>query len=181
MVFDCLQCGECCSYLGQVHTLVKQISDTEFLVRNEYTNVEDVVTLDPDKTEWFADRSIYEMWPEACPFLRRDPNMPGRICCSVHLTRPEMCRSYGCWRVLILDGDGKLVGRIMGPHFLRSEDEELHRFWDEHIKDLKCETHKEWDKKAFEILERHGYLITDTIPADIKERLDIACGISRGT
>ena len=49
------------------------------------------------------------------------------------------------------------------------------------IKDLKCETHKEWDKKAFEILEKHGYRITDTIPADIKERLDIACGISRGT
>ena len=67
MVFDCLQCGECCSYLGQVHTLVKQISDTQFLVRNEYTNVEDVVTLDPDKTDSSPTGAYTRSGPKPAP------------------------------------------------------------------------------------------------------------------
>lgn len=161
MVFDCLQCGECCSYLGQVHTLVREISKTEFLVRNEYTNEEKIVTLDPDKTEWYKDKSIYEMWPEACPFLRSDPDTPGRICCSVHLTRPDMCRSYGCWRILIKTQDGKIAGRIMGPHFLRTEDKDLKKIWDEKIRDIKAPTHQAFDEAAFEILKNSGYSIQD--------------------
>ena len=161
MAFFCLQCGECCSYLGQVHTLVKEISKTEFLVRNKYTNEEKVVTLDPDKTEWYADKSIFEKWPEACPFLRPDPNTPGRICCSVHFTRPEMCRSYSCWRILILNPDGKVAGRIMGPHILRSEDAALIKLWDEKVRSVSESDQKKWDDKVFAILRDSGYTIKE--------------------
>jgi hypothetical protein len=72
-----------------------------------------------------------------------------------------MCRSYGCWRILILNPDGKAAGRIMGPHFLRSEDESLKKLWDEKIRSISAPTHQAWDDIAFLILRENGYTLSD--------------------
>ena len=73
---------------------------------NEYTGEETAVTVDPDKVLLFLDRSIFEELPEACPFFRTDQKT-GKAYCTVHLTRPEICRDYGCWRLLIsISGGG---------------------------------------------------------------------------
>ncbi len=102
MVFYCEQCGECCSHLGLVHSITEDHGNYEFVVFNRYTNESDVVTVDTDKKAIFDDKSIFEILPEACPFFRHQPGSE-KAFCTVHFTRPEICRDYGCWRMLILN------------------------------------------------------------------------------
>ena len=70
MVFECQQCGECCSHLGLVHSIVEDHGNYEFVVFNRYTNESDVVTVDVDKRALYDDMSIFEKLPEVCPFFR---------------------------------------------------------------------------------------------------------------
>ena len=158
MPFECSQCGECCSHLGLVHTIRKDYGDLHFLVNNEYTGEKTEVTVDPDKIALFQDRSIFSERPEACPFFRFDrEEMKGW--CTVHHSRPEICRDFGCWRMLILDAGGKRAGRIMCQRFLASEDERLIRIFAEEI-DLLPETDDAaWDERVNQVLTRAGYRI----------------------
>src|SRR5512137_584281 len=126
MPFECSQCGECCSYLGLVHVVQQDYGNFRFLIRNQYTGEKTTVAVDLDKVTLFSDRSIFLEHPEVCPFFRRD-NVSGKGYCTVHQTRPEICRDYGCWRLLILDAGGRRAGRIMCQRHLASEDEALTR------------------------------------------------------
>jgi len=99
MAFECEQCGECCSHLGLVHSIAEDRGNYEFVVFNLYTNESDVVTVDPDKHAIYDDKSIFAALPEACPFFRHQPGSE-KAFCTVHLTRPDICRDYGCWRML---------------------------------------------------------------------------------
>ena len=105
MVFDCQQCGECCSHLGLVHSIAEDRGNYEFVVFNRYTNESDIVTVDTDKHALYDDKSIFEKLPEACPFFRHQPDSE-KAFCTVHLTRPDICRDYGCWRMLIVSRTG---------------------------------------------------------------------------
>ncbi|NLD56793.1 MAG: YkgJ family cysteine cluster protein, partial [Methanomicrobiales archaeon] len=79
--------------------------------------------------------------------------------CTVHHSRPEICRDFGCWRMLILDAGGKRAGRIMCQRFLASEDERLIRIFAEEI-DLLPETDDAaWDERVNQVLTRAGYRI----------------------
>jgi len=70
MPFFCSQCGECCTTLGLVHVIAKQIKENEFLLQNEYTGEIKQVVIDPDKQELFLDKGIFETYPDSCPFFR---------------------------------------------------------------------------------------------------------------
>jgi len=158
MPFECSQCGECCSHLGLVHTIKKDYGDLRFLVNNEYTGEKTEVTVDPDKIALFYDRSIFVERPEACPFFRFD-RATRKGYCTVHLTRPEICRDYGCWRMLILDATGKRAGRIMCQRFLASEDDRLTRIFTEEIDTLPEMDDAVWDARVKQVLARAGYRI----------------------
>ena len=71
--FECSQCGECCSHLGQVHEIKEDLGDYHFLVNNRYTGEKTLVTIDPDMIALFLDKSIFIERPEACPFFRYNP------------------------------------------------------------------------------------------------------------
>ena len=114
MPFECSQCGECCSHLGLVHTIQEDYGDYHFLVKNLYTGEKTAVAVDPDKVSLFCDTSIFEERPEACPFFRYDQTS-AKGYCTVHLTRPEICRDYGCWRMLVLDPHEKRAGQDHVP------------------------------------------------------------------
>ena len=158
MPFECTQCGECCSHLGLVHIIEKDYGDYHFLVRNQYTGEKTAVTIDPDKVILFGDKSIFGERPEACPFFRYDrPSAKGY--CTVHLTRPEICRDYGCWRLLILDEKGKRAGRIMCQRHLASEDEALTRLFEEHINHLSEPDDEAWDERVIPVLVAAGYTV----------------------
>jgi hypothetical protein len=129
-----------------------------FLVRNQYTGERTPVVVDPDKVELFQDKSIFTERPEACPFFRFDrPSAKGY--CTVHLTRPEICRDYGCWRLLILDAGGKRAGRIMGQRHLDSRDPGLIRLFRDQIDHLAEPDDRVWDETVIRMLNGAGYTV----------------------
>ena len=158
MPFECSQCGECCTHLGLVHTIHEDRGALRFLLNNQYTGEKTEVTVDPDKIPLYADKSIFSRYAEACPFFRFDaPSAKGY--CTSHQTRPEICRDYGCWRLLILDSGGKRAGRIMCQRHLASDDEVLTRLFEEHINNLVESDDADWDERVIRILVRAGYTV----------------------
>jgi Fe-S-cluster containining protein len=158
MPFECSQCGECCSHLGLVHTIQEDRGDYRFLLKNQYTGEKTVVAVDPDKIALFCDKSIFRERPEACPFFRYDRES-AKGYCTVHLTRPGICRDYGCWRLLILDSEGKRAGRIMCQRYLASEDEALTRLFEEHVNHLVVPDDAAWDERVIRVLVAAGYSV----------------------
>lgn len=158
MVFECQQCGECCHHMGQVHS-IKEIRGTfEFLVNNQYTGEKTVVTVDQEKHNLFLDKRIFKKNPEACPFLRYKQE-DRKAYCTVHLTRPEICRDFGCWRMLILNSRGLRAGRIMYQRAFYSEDADLTRLWKEIIDPINEPDNDLWDEKITGILINAGFTV----------------------
>lgn len=155
---ECRQCGECCSHLGLVHTIREQRGDNEFLVNNEYTGEKTLVRIDPDKAVLFTNRNIFATLPDTCPFFRFEP-VTGKGVCTVHLTRPEICRDFFCWRLLILDGTGRWAGRIMYQRYFCSDDPVLTRIWNERVRALDEPDDTAWEEKMVRILTEAGYVV----------------------
>ena len=156
--FECSQCGECCSHLGLVHIIKEDYGNYHFQLCNQYTGEKTAVSVDPDKISLYCDTSIFSERPEACPFFRYDaPSAKGY--CTIHLTRPEICRDYGCWRLLILDSHKKRAGRIMCQRHLASDDEALTRLFEEQINHLAESDDAAWDDQVNRILVRSGYTV----------------------
>jgi uncharacterized protein len=158
MVFECQQCGECCHHMGQVHTIREIRGRFSFLINNEYTGEKTAVTVDEDKHTLFTDKSIFLELPEACPFLRY-PGDDGKAYCTVHTTRPSICRDYGCWRLLILNSRGSRAGRIMYQRSFFSDEEDLTRLWRSCIDPLDEPDDLLWEGKITRILVNAGYTV----------------------
>lgn len=127
-------------------------------MNNQYTGEKTAVVVDPDKISLYNDTGIFSERPEACPFFRFDA-LSAKGYCTVHLTRPEICRDYGCWRILILNPAGKRAGRIMCQRFLASEDETLTRIFEEEINNVAGCDDADWDDRLFRALTRAGYTV----------------------
>jgi len=160
MVFECQQCGECCHHMGQVHIIKETLGEYEFLINNQYTGEKTRVIVDEDKHQLFADKNIFLKQPEACPFLRYRKGEQ-KAYCTVHITRPEICRDYGCWRLLILDASGSRAGRIMFQRTFFSDDENLTRLWKTVIDPISDIDDATWDTKIRRILSCAGYTLLD--------------------
>ena len=158
MPFECFQCGECCAQLGLVYTIREDYGGGSFLVLNRYTGEETAVEVDPDKQDLFSDTTIFTSLPNSCPFFRHQPGS-GKAYCTVHLTRPAICRDYGCWRLLILNHRGRRVGRIEYIRTLRSDDPLLTRIWEDCIEHdpEPCDT--VWEDRMIRVLTRAGFTV----------------------
>ena len=141
-----------------VHTIKEDTGDFRFLIHNDYTGEETCVRVDPDKRDLFLDMGIVNQHPRACPFLRHWPTS-GNASCTVHLTRPAICRDYGCWRLLILDHRGRRVGRIKYIRSLCSEDALLKKIWDDCIEHYEEPDDRIWEDEMIRILTRAGYSV----------------------
>jgi uncharacterized protein len=158
VVFECQQCGECCHHMGQVHAIKEIHGRFSFLINNEYTGEKTAVTVDEDKRTLFIDNSIFTEHPEACPFLRYRVE-DGKACCTVHHTRPAICREYGCWRLLILNSRGSRAGRIMYQRSFFSDEENLTWLWRSCIEPLNEADDLLWEEKITRILVNAGYSV----------------------
>ncbi len=127
-------------------------------MNNEYTGEKTEVRIDPDKIELYLDTGIFDNRPEACPFFRFDA-VSSKGYCTVHLTRPEICRDYGCWRMLILGPGGKRAGRIMDYRHLASEDPALTSIFEDYINHLSGPDDVAWDEYVIRVLVREGYTV----------------------
>ncbi|HOJ95992.1 MAG TPA: YkgJ family cysteine cluster protein [Methanospirillum sp.] len=92
----CSRCGCCCSYMADVFGIIEQTGPFTYRIQYLITGVQQVVTIDQDKREIFSTTSILDKRPLACPFLRFDDE--NLAMCTVHQTRPELCRMYLCDR-----------------------------------------------------------------------------------
>jgi hypothetical protein len=140
--------------MGEVLSVLEDYGGYRFLLVNLYTGEKDQVEVDQDKRSLFMEGDAL---PAACPFLRYRDHIGF---CTVHLTRPEMCRDFGCWRLLILDPSGKRVGRVMQARFFSSESPDLVRFWEDNIRILDVPEQERWDEMVISILSREGYTVT---------------------
>jgi len=141
-----------------VHFIKEDRGNNTFLVHNNYTNEQNVVAIDPDKIEIFLDKSIFKKIPHACPFFRHQPGSE-KAYCTVHLTRPEICRDYGCWRLLILDHTGRRAGRIKFIRTLHSEDSFLTEIWEKCIEHHQEPDDAIWEENMIRILTKAGFTV----------------------
>lgn len=157
MTFVCQRCGDCCSTMGEIISIQEQIRPFEF--RIGYTNGEErLVCVDLDKRELFCHQQQVEKKSLACPFLRQRESHE-RIC-TVHASRPELCRMYLCSRILILDPEGKRAGRVLhGTRSFITEDEALLDLWSRSIRDVAVPDDEQWEKTIEDVFTRAGYRV----------------------
>jgi hypothetical protein len=139
--------------MGEVLSVLEEYGSYRFLLVNKYTGEKNQVEVDLDKQSLFMEQDAL---PAACPFLRYRDHVGY---CTVHLTRPEMCRDFGCWRLLILDPSGKRAGRVMQARFFSSESPALVLLWEERIRTLDEREDEDWDREVIAILSREGYSV----------------------
>ncbi len=158
MVFVCQQCGECCSHLGLVYSIIESNHDNSFKLLNRYTNVVYDVRIDPDKRDLFSDTTIFKTRPEACPFFRMDTGKNIAFC-TIHETRPDVCQEYCCYRLRIENNQGIRVGRIINQRTLLSENALLTDIWEKHIATLRESDDAVWQRSMIQMLRTAGFLV----------------------
>ena len=141
-----------------VHTITEDRGDYTFVIYNYYSGDVKEVRVDPDKIALYEDRSSIDHLPEACPFLRFDTTT-GKAWCTVHLTRPDICRDYCCWRLLILDSHGRRAGRVLYRRTFISDSAALDRLWEELQPALNGLGDREWDAAFISVLTASGYRV----------------------
>jgi Fe-S-cluster containining protein len=158
VAFECNQCGSCCHHLGLVFAIISENGPYEYQVKNQYTGESHIVRVDEDKRILFDDQSSIEDLKEACPFFRyKKPE--AKAYCTIHLTRPEICRDYGCWRLLICDHRGKQVGKIMFARTFCSDNAVLQEIWSQSIEELSPLPDDVWEREMVQRLSRAGYSV----------------------
>ena len=158
MTFRCRQCGDCCSSMGEIIGIDEQIEPAKYRIRFLVTGEERVVSLDADKADLFCSQDIRTIRPMACPFLRfKEPDL---ACCTVHLTRPDLCRQYACFRVLVLDKDGNVVGKVPERTRLFSTlDARLRELWQREIEGVDIPGDTAWEAGVEDVFSRAGYRV----------------------
>lgn len=143
--------------MRDVHRVIEERGNYTSVVHNHYTGDAEEVRVDPDKIALFEDESSIEGLPNACPFLRFDAKT-GKALCTVHLTRPDLCREY-CCRLIILDSLGKLAGRVTYQTALIPDTDEFGRLWERVQPTVDGLSGTAWDDAVIEILTAAGYRV----------------------
>ncbi|MDD1680006.1 MAG: YkgJ family cysteine cluster protein [Methanoregula sp.] len=143
--------------MGEIISIREQISPYEF--RIGYTDGEErIVSVDPDKRDLFRNRQQEDKKTIACPFLR--PRASHERICTVHTSRPELCRGYLCSRILVLGREGKKAGRVPhGTRYFTTEDRTLLDLWNRTIRDVMDADDENWEKSVDDIFTRAGYRV----------------------
>ncbi|MBP1929244.1 hypothetical protein J2741_001791 [Methanolinea mesophila] len=159
MAVECSRCGECCSHMGMVYQIAEVLGDYGFLVSNLYTGARYEVRIDRDKIQLFERRMPGRAGPEACPFLYLAPEGE-ESSCTVHQTRPDVCREVFCCRMLITDPGGKRVGRVMGTRHLCTDDARLEELWRSRIRtEDEPDDDGIWEERVVRILTGENYRV----------------------
>lgn len=143
--------------MRDVHRVIEERGDYTFIIHNHYTGDAEEVRIDPDKRALFEDGSSAGGLPNACFFLRFDREA-GKAWCTVHRTRPALCREY-CCRLLILDPQGKLAGRVTYQRAFVPDTDDIGRLWEQMQPALDGLSGAEWDDAFIRTLTAAGYRV----------------------
>lgn len=158
MVFTCQQCGECCSSMGEIIEIHEDLDSGIFRIGFSVTGEERIVSVDPEKRVLFHTTEIRTSRPGACPFLRESGNK--KFVCSVHMSRPELCRRYSCYRILVLDCCDNRMGRVnYASRYFTTTDANLRSLWNQEIAGVEILEEACWEEHVEQILTNAGYRV----------------------
>ncbi len=156
--FVCNRCGKCCASLGRHIRIERQLNERDYYCRNNLDRTVFPVCVDAEYREEIAEdyenRSVPGDAP--CIFLRKNRSGEGSVC-AVYASRPNVCREFRCYRILIRDPDGTLRGKVVGKHTLRTEDRVLEGLWTRYLEQVPFRDTREWSEGILRMLGEHGY------------------------
>lgn len=151
-------CGECCSSMGEVIGIKEETGHLRFRIYYKITGEERIVSVDAGKEDLFHRKDIKKVRPMACPFLRESEE--GMVICTVHLTRPDLCRQYSCFRLLVLDPQGNRIGRVVaGTRYFITTDSKLRTFWNRAVEGVTVPDEGEWENFVDQVCTSAGYRV----------------------
>ncbi len=159
VAFVCSRCGKCCASLGPHIRVDRQLSDRDYYCRCAIDNTVFLAHVDPEYCDDIADSFAGES-PERdklpCLFLRKNPEGDGTAC-AIYATRPRVCRDFRCYRMLICNREGVVLGKVIGKNTLRTADPALEKLWNEQIDPIPYGNTTVWTEKVAGILAEHDY------------------------
>jgi uncharacterized protein len=151
-------CGECCSSMGEVIEIREQTGPSAFRIGFTVTGEEREVTIDPEREALWSHQARHTRRTMACPFLREEET--GSVICTVHHSRPDLCRQYSCFRILVLDGEGKKIGRVVDDtRYFDSGNAGLKETWDQECAGLGITDEDCWEEAVEKRLVSSGYRV----------------------
>jgi len=156
MPFRCYKCGKCCTTLGRSIT-IEQIKPTEIIGKSAITGQKIQISRTADFDHAFADHSVFNQYPDACPFLR--PNGEDVWICLAYAVMPSHCKALECYVMLILHPDGSIAGKVRAKRTLATEDPDLKELYDTVLVDIPAKEDIVWQKEARKVLISKGYKV----------------------
>lgn len=158
--FECTLCGKCCMHAGaELIEVEKRLTSRDYLCRQRIVGGTFRATVEERFLDTFRDTSESDANPSWCPFLRGHPEEAGKYVCTIHGSRPSVCRTYICCSMRIFDGDGQEAGKVKGRRSLVTEDAGLRRCWEERVAPLGIDNDVAWRGEVSAILDRAGYRV----------------------
>jgi uncharacterized protein len=144
--------------MGEVIEIREQTGPSAFRIGFTVTGEEREVRIDPEReTLWFR-KGLQNKRTMACPFLREEET--GAVICTVHHSRPDLCRQYSCFRILVLDREGKKIGRVVdGTRYFDSGNAGLKETWDKECAGLDITDEDCWEEVVEKRLALAGYQV----------------------
>ncbi len=144
---------------GELIEVEKRLTSRDFLCRQKIIGGTFRARIEERFLDAFRDASENKAHPSWCPFLRGLPGEEGKYVCTIHNSRPLICRSYTCCAMRIFGPDGREVGKVKGRRSLDTGDAALRRCWDESIAPLTTDDDIVWRTEVTGTLERAGYRV----------------------
>jgi Fe-S-cluster containining protein len=158
--FECTRCGKCCMHAGgDLIVIERRLTSRDFLCRQKILGGTFRARVEEPFLDLFKDTTQNAANPRWCPFLRPLPDQEGKYVCTIHSSRPIVCRSYVCCTMRIYADDGTVAGKVKGRRSLATEDPALRRCWDERIGPLTTEDDLVWRDEVRDILKHAGYRV----------------------
>jgi uncharacterized protein len=140
--FDCNWCGKCCASFGEFIKIERQLTSRDYYCRYGVTGEIFPIHVQPDFA-YEIEEDFTESDPKGtdparkgCIFMRKNPEGKG-FACAIYPTRPNICREFMCYRMLIHHpASGETRGKVIGINELRTQDEALAALWKEKIAPL---------------------------------------------
>lgn len=144
--------------MGEIIEIDEEVGLFEYRIRFSVTNEKRYVSVDPESRELFLSTDTLQVHPMACPFLRQKGKGP--MICAVHASRPDLCRSYACFRILVFDTQGNKIGRVQdASRILITRDTNLANLWSASVVTSKIKDEQQWEANAERILAQAGYRV----------------------
>ena len=144
--------------MGEIIEIREELGSGTFRIGFTVTGEERIVSIDPDKTRLFRETELTASRPMACPFLRGTGNK--KFVCSVHSSRPVLCRQYSCYRLHVLDSRSNRIGKVTNAsRYFTTTDSDLRRLWNQKIAQVVIPDEISWEEHVEHTLVRAGYQV----------------------